>query len=1303
MDVLDPDPGGPDGCGSEMSRPEAEPQKLGDVASLIRSKDWSETPLGPAERWPASLRTILQLMLSSRYSMWMGWGPDLHMFYNDEYARQTLGTKHPGVLGIPFREVFSEIWEELRSRIEHVLRTGEATWDEGLCLFLMRDGRLQETYHTFSYSPAPGDAPGQIGGLFCCVVEETERVIGERRIALLGALASGLAQAKTEQEVFAALEACLGADSREVPFSLTYLLDDDGKSASRVARSGVVADHEAAPPQIDVRDSPWPLATVLSTRSTALIPLAEGIAWPRGAWDKAPTHALVLPIAQQGPERPAGVFIAGMNPYRPFEGATASFLGLFVGQLAAGLSNARGYEGARKRADALAAIDAAKTAFFSNISHEFRTPLTLMLGPTEDAIGSPERSLHGDALETVYRNELRLLKLVNALLDFARLEAGRTRASYEPTDLASLTVDLASTFRSAIERAGLALEVECPKLPEPVYVDRDMWEKIVLNLLSNALKFTFEGRITVALSWRDGQAELSVGDTGVGVPDSELPRLFERFHRIEGSRARTHEGSGIGLALVHELVRLHGGTIRVETRLDHGTKFIIAIPPGSAHLPADRVSATRSLGSTSSGGAYVAEALRWTTEPSSSEAETEALPAGASREVRARIMVADDNADMREYITRLLRKHWTVDAYADGAAALEAARQSPPDLVLSDVMMPQLDGFGLLKQLRGSPLTATIPVILLSARAGEEAAAAGLRAGADDYVVKPFSASSLLVRVEAQLSAARLRETMRRNAEAERARLESMFRDAPAAICVIKLSELTVEFANTMILDLWGKGPTVVGKPLLEALPEIRGQGFDDRLREVLDTGEVFRAKEALVRIDRRQDGSLEDLFMDFVYVPLFGPDGKPDAVFVHAYDVTDRVVARKNLESLREAEKTARETAEAANRLKDDFLATMSHELRTPLSAILGWAALLQRGTHGAKETARALETIERNAKAQARLIEDVLDVSRIVSGKLRLDLRRVDAVAISRAALDVVRPAADAKRLHLLADLPADGELIVVGDADRLQQVIWNLLSNAVKFTPPEGTVMLTLEQSASAMRIVVTDTGPGIAHEHLPFVFERFRQVDSSITRRHGGLGLGLAIVRHLAELHGGTVMAESEPGKGATFSVRIPIRALHEGGEEAVMDMDVEASGATAAPGARPVSLSGVEILVVDDDADARTLLETALSNAGATVCAVDSAHRALTHLERHKVDVIVSDIGMPDEDGFSFMARLRALPESRGGKIPAIALTAYARGDDVVRSRAVGYERHVAKPANLEHLAETVESLVTERTQERPTP
>ncbi|HEV2402077.1 MAG TPA: response regulator [Candidatus Sulfotelmatobacter sp.] len=744
----------------------------GALGRLVREFDWSKTPLGAIESWPPSLKIAVRILLTSRFAMWMSWGPELTFLYNDAYAKMTLGKKHPWALGKPSWEVWKEIWSDIGPRIERVLETGEATWDEGLRLFLERSGYREETYHTFSYSPLSGD-DGKVCGHLCVVSEETDRIIGERRLNTLRSLSAELSQVSTEGDVADVVARVLTENQQDMPFTLTYLFGE--RNQARLAcRTGIPAGHPAAPEHIDFRSEKrvWPLEEILNSKDFFLVEdLSKRFAKvPSGVWEESPSRAILLPIAGQTLEGPAGVIVVALNPYRPLDVSYAGFLNLVAGQIAASIANAHAYQEERKRAEALAEVDRAKTAFFSNVSHEFRTPLTLMLGPLQDLLSRSQTHLSPTAaqqLEMVNRNGARLLRLVNTLLDFSRIEAGRVRAVFQATDLAVFTAELAGVFRSATERAGLQLVVDCKTTNEVAYVDRDMWEKIVLNLVSNAFKFTFEGEIAVTLTQAGHAVELRVRDTGVGIPPEEIPHLFDRFHRVPNTRSRTHEGTGIGLALVYELVKLHGGSMRVESSLERGSTFIVSIPLGQAHLAAEQVGGERALASTATGATpFVQEALRWLPE---SETAAEELPVdrdmlpvpcppGSVQVERRRVLIADDNADMRQYLARLLSERYDVTAVADGQAALEAIQKQTPDLVLSDIMMPNLDGFGVLQALRSDPATNTIPVILLSARAGEESRVEGIDAGADDYLVKPFSARELLARVQTHLELARVRQ-----------------------------------------------------------------------------------------------------------------------------------------------------------------------------------------------------------------------------------------------------------------------------------------------------------------------------------------------------------------------------------------------------------------------------------------------------------------------------------------------------------------------------------------------------------------
>jgi signal transduction histidine kinase/ActR/RegA family two-component response regulator len=380
-----------------------------------------------------------------------------------------------------------------------------------------------------------------------------------------------------------------------------------------------------------------------------------------------------------------------------------------------------------------------------------------------------------------------------------------------------------------------------------------------------------------------------------------------------------------------------------------------------------------------------------------------------------------------------------------------------------------------------------------------------------------------------------------------------------------------------------------------------------------------------------------------------------------------------------------ARKAAERANRAKDEFLATLSHELRTPLTPILGWTVMLRSGTLDQPGMLRGLEVIERNVRAQTQLIEDLLDVSRIVTGKLRVEARAIELVPVVEAGLDAVRPSAEAKELHLEVKLEGIGAK-VLGDPDRLQQVVWNLASNAVKFTPKGGRIEVRLNRAESHVELSMKDNGKGIGANFLPYVFDRFRQADSTSTRKYGGLGLGLAIVRHLVELHGGTVHAESPgPDQGATFTVRLP---LMEERSEPAPPRRHAAKGDTASA----VRLDGLKVMVVDDELDMRDFLSVSLRQYGADVTALASVGEAVAALEREKPDVLVSDIGMPGEDGYALIRKVRALGPERGGQVPAAALTGFAAGDDSTRVLSAGYQVHLPKPVEPSQLAEVVGTL-----------
>ena len=806
-----------------------------ELAGMMRSFDWASTPLGAADRWPRALKTAVGIMLTSRQPIWIGWGRELIYLYNDPY-KSIIGGKHPWALGRPASFVWPEIWTKIGPMLAQAMGGRTGTYVESQLLIMERNGYPEETYYTFSYSPIPDDN-GIAAGIFCANTDDTERVIGARQLKLLGDLAVGTAEARDWEQVCERGAKALASNNRDLPFAMIYMLERDGQSAVRAGLSGIDASHPAAPLRLMLTSSSsWPLAAVQHGHSSLLVAdLAQAYAraLPSGDWDRPPEQAVVLPIPSHGEMGRAGFLIVGLNPFRLYDGDYANFLDLAAGQIAAAIANAEAYEQERRRADALLEIDRAKTAFFSNVSHEFRTPLTLLLSPLEDVLAKSESEVlpkNRELVSLAHRNGVRLLKLVNTLLDFSRIEAGRVEASYQKVDLARFTAELASLFESAIQKAGLRLVVRCEALPQAVFVDRDMWEKIIFNLLSNAFKFTFEGEIGVTIKTAADKrhAEVEIRDTGIGISAEDQRHLFERFRRVENARGRSHEGSGIGLALVRELVKLHGGEIGVASEVGRGTTFTVAIPYGAEHHAAERVGGAHRPESTHlRAQAYVDEAMGWlakdnSTEvspPSSAEDLTNLVSVAAKSE---RILLVDDNADMRHYMTRLLETAgFRVEAHADGGAALDAAKRSKPDLVLSDVMMPRLDGLGLLAALREDPTLCNVPVLLLSARAGEEEKVSGLRSGADDYLTKPFSARELIARVQVNLQLAHARR-----------RTEDAFREEAKAL--EELHRVSVAIAAELDLER-------VVQSVTDAARKLSGAAFGSFFYNVTDqSGESY-------------------------------------------------------------------------------------------------------------------------------------------------------------------------------------------------------------------------------------------------------------------------------------------------------------------------------------------------------------------------------------------------------------------------------------------------------------------------------
>ena len=1531
----------------------------GEMGERMRALDWSRTPLGSPDNWPASLRASVSICLNCAFPILIWWGPEFVMLYNDEY-RPILGShKHPLALGSPGAKVWPEIWSVVGPMLERVMGSREPARARDLLLMMDRFGYTEETYFSFSYSPI-SDESGAVAGVFCPVIETTQKVISERRLKILRELASLDYSQRSVHEVCSAISEALKRAAHDVPFALIYLLDEqEPKCAQLCAASGIESGEAAAPTKIDMSqpaDGSWPLQEAAAGQHAVLVQdLQRRFAHlPVGAWDRRPAAAWILPIILPGQAAPLAFLVAAVSPARELDPDYETFYGLLADQVRSAIASAEAVKQERRRAEELSQLDRAKTAFFSNVSHEFRTPLTLMLGPIEEASRSAEIPPQvRQRLELAQRNSLRLLKLVNSLLDFSRIEAGRVQAAYEPVDLAQLTGDLASTFRSAMERAGLAFHVECQALGEPIYVDRDMWEKIVLNVLSNAFKFTLDGNVTVRLRRDAMHALLEVSDTGVGVPAEELPRLFERFHRVEGVAGRTQEGSGIGLALVQELVKLHGGTIDVTSEHGSGTTFTIRIPFGTAHLRRDRIRATKTRQSTAvTSRAFVEEALRWIPTTSDNSSQVSRLPEQPGRrgDARfahtsgARILLADDNADIRSYVHDLLSPMYAVKVVSDGRQALQAAKREPPDLILSDIMMPRLDGIELLKAVRADATLREVPVILLSARAGEEARVEGLDGGADDYLVKPFSARELLARVGALLELTRMRQqSEERFAAFVRATSEVVYRmnadwsemrflqgrnfiadtedpsrgwlekyihpdDRPEILAAIQQAIRTKSpfrlehrvlrvdgsfgWTASRAIPLLGDDGEITewlgaatdvterkwaerlalgqrqilekvatGAPLSDTLDDLirfleeQEPGARCALLMVTGDGRHLRAasapslppsyKQALdgvavdppyvgssgETVDRCQTVMVPDVAMDTNYAPEWrslllgwgchavrstpvrGTDGRVIGslalYFDHPRDPTpshpqlielgthlaaiaierDRAVrelrnSREQLQSIVNnspigvylvdsefricevnpiarlvfgeipdligrdfsevmrllwpqayaaevvglfqhtlktgephhtperieerldrgvteyyewqihrvplpggthgvacyfrdisAEVHARRALEHADRQKDEFLAMLAHELRNPLAPIGNASEILSRVIPPDAPAQMAVSMIKRQAKQLTRLVDDLLDVSRITQGRIQLHRAPIDVAAIIAQAVETVEPQMREKQHRLSVTASTSYEpLYVNGDPARLLQCVVNVLANAAKYTDAGGAIALSTRAEERSVLIEVKDTGVGIPPDLLPRVFDLFVQSARTLDRSQGGLGIGLAVVKRLVEMHGGEVRARSAgTGQGATFEIRLPRTNRPQ----------------LAKRDANTPQLPRRRVLIVDDNVDAANSTVFLLTLRGHQAQAVYSAADALERVQSFQPDAALLDIGLPQMSGYELAREIRAL--SVGKRIRLVALTGYGQTEDHHRSVEAGFDAHLVKPVDLDVL----ESALTE--------
>jgi signal transduction histidine kinase/DNA-binding response OmpR family regulator len=987
----------------------------------------------------------------------------------------------------------------------------------------------------------------------------------------------------------------------------------------------------------------WPLCKTASAKTIRVIgDLRDrfGIEPPSGPWSDAPRQAAILPIRTSVAQQVAGFLVAGVSARLKLDDAYGGFYELLAKQIGIAVANARAYEEERKRAEALVDIDRAKTAFFSNVSHEFRTPLTLMFGPLEDTLATSNTlsSVDRKRLEAAQRNSLRLLKLVNTLLDFSRIEAGRIEASYEATDLASFTAELASVFRSIIEGAGIQFSVDCQPLTQPVYVDREMWEKIVLNLVSNAFKFTFSGHIEVALRQIESSVEFSVSDSGIGIPADEIPHLFERFHRVKGARGRSYEGSGIGLALVQELVKLHGGGARVESRVDCGSRFIVSLPLGTAHLPEDRIDAPRNLASTSlRAGAVAEEMSQWLPKDQIEKSAhvdsaflSNDLPVTISTQVSDRlvehILLADDNADMRQYVERLLTDSgYSVTVVADGIAALQAARERKPNLVVTDVMMPRLDGFGLLREFRADAGLATVPIIVLSARAGEEARIEGMQAGATDYLVKPFSARELVARVQASLGLARVRQ------EAESAVRKSEER--------LRALVTATSYAIYRVSSDWSKMLELEGKGFIADTDTPSTSWFDtyihadDRTRvmaaieKAISTKSMFELEHRV----RRVDGSLAWTMSRAV--PLFDADGEIVEWFGAATDITERVKAEGTRQLL---------------------LGELNHRVKNTLASVQAIAQQTLRHTKEPTEFAlRFSGRIQSLSRVHSLLTDTTWEGA---------DLAELIRDQLIRGAVDEAKLAASGPTVRLA---PQTAVLLAL--------MLHELGTNSNKYgalSSRDGRVTITW--------CVVDDL------LHLRWI-ERGGPAVERPRRR----GFGTILIEQSVKSAGGRAeMLCEQHGITWKLSVKLPLAELQNPDAETLRaDRSKSDAGQWADDGTQSwPPLAGRRFLVVEDEPLIALELVAALEAAGAdAVSSIGTLGEALQVIGHNDFDCVLLDANLQGRSVNEIAATLTRR------KVPFIFVTGYGRDNLPVSFRQAPA---LDKPVGEKQLVEAITKLLS---------
>ncbi|WVQ94712.1 hypothetical protein IAU59_001792 [Kwoniella sp. CBS 9459] len=1298
---------------------------------LVDEVDWASTPMGPRSSWKDTLDPLLSVTFESTTSDSLWLGPDLRLIYNKSYSELV---DHPRTWAQPAHEVWASLWSTLGPLTKQCM-AGTPVYRENDPVFYKRygNGTLLEHYHTWRYVPFTGK-DGNVVGLFNQSIETTETVLQARRTATLRDLAEQLILARSLDEYYTLTAEVLEQNPAEAPFVMMYRVRPNDTNPSSVAVDltlestiGVPQGHRSAqqtlsfrlPPRsrsdfgpgADRMSSPtlsaisalssgsgrvchvitdgdsWPILKALSTRQCVIVDdcsrMIEG--YPLRQWDELPFAAIVVPICSDASiEVPDAVMIMGLNVRRPFDAEYDSWVHTVRSQLVSSLAQAKATESEARLAEDNAKMEKAKAAWFRGAAHDLRSPLALVAGPVSDLLESQTITAgQRHSLTVAQRNIDRLIRLVNTLMDFSRLEAGRVEGRFVPIDLGEFITDLAALFRPAVERLGLEYSVEIEPRDQVVFVDPTLFETIISNLIGNAIKYTEEGGITVRLSYTD-HAEISIIDTGVGIPAAEVPLVTEWYHRATTAIHAGTQGSGLGLALARELLHLHGGELIVHSLLaeesggQHGSVFTARIPLSFRPPPAVAPGSPSSFGKY--GAAVANEAMRWTRddgETSSEGAGTDTGTGSGSKFAEAflfdkndTILLVEDNADMREYIKRIFSPYCTVLEASNGQQAFEMAIRTPPHLILSDVLMPKMNGLELLSEIRQHANTKIVPMVLLSAIAGDESRVEALMMGAEDYLAKPFKPKELIARVHLHLQVGKKRAHMEKLYAQRQTEIAVLSDYCPSGIMRADSTTGFISYANRA----WRQQAD-----LIDADPNAWPECVDFETRERLQAtwGAYLAGEDKELRVTWRYNTGKT---MSGFFIKLNQVNSSMTGILGCTTDISHEE------QRLVEAEQR-RVEAEESKHQQELLIDLTSHEIRTPVSAILQCSSLVKEnlmtlmdqlrgcGTTGFKPTQELLDDLDEDVEAlesiyqcglvQERIAGDVLSLARIQLDMLSLYDIEVDLRKEAKKVSSVFASEAKMKKIDLQLrfgeTLEASKIMCIKTDPVRLGQVVTNLISNAIRFTSASDLRRITVRYDVSFIPpaedscalptsiglpsslpadedtpiwlfVSVTDTGPGMSPKELAVLFKRFAQGNKMIHTKYGGSGLGLFICRKITELLGGRIEVLSQLGEGSVFRFFIKTRtvappsalaaymeatslnALKSPSGPISRSMTISPSIASTPSSASaptpPLEGEGEHILIVEDNIINQTVLKRQIVKAGLTCDVANNGLEAL---------------------------------------------------------------------------------------------